>query len=169
MTWDEQSRAARKVLNMVHELHLRGYQLLRIAPGMAPSGMHWRCSVTPAANTLRNHGARLLDFNRLTAHYSSAHERRYFGWEGVSHVTPSKLADRFLKELPEIAAAGHGRDWIYVGWYVEMLGVTYPDSFPIAYWEGPINEPYLRTIGRRDGVRVPMPPPGLAEAQEEAR
>jgi hypothetical protein len=40
----------RKALLMVGELHVRGYQRLRIAPGMSASGCYWRCSVTPAAH-----------------------------------------------------------------------------------------------------------------------
>jgi hypothetical protein len=36
-------RRALRVLRMVHELHKRGRQRLRIVPTMAPSGLHWRC------------------------------------------------------------------------------------------------------------------------------
>jgi hypothetical protein len=34
---------------MVGELHLHGYQRLRILLYMAPSGTSWRCSIGPAA------------------------------------------------------------------------------------------------------------------------
>jgi hypothetical protein len=34
------------VVEMVHELHKAGYQLLRISPGLSPSGIHWRCPIT---------------------------------------------------------------------------------------------------------------------------
>src|SRR5438445_11614927 len=39
--------ACRLLLLMVAELHRRGYQQLRIAPYMSPSGMHWRCRFVP--------------------------------------------------------------------------------------------------------------------------
>jgi len=60
-------RAYRKVLRMVTELHVRGYQRLRIAPGMAPSGCSWRCSITPATNISSRHGARILSWDTLTS------------------------------------------------------------------------------------------------------
>ena len=41
-------RIHRKVLRMVSELHLRGYQRLRIAPGMSPSG--WNLNILETSN-----------------------------------------------------------------------------------------------------------------------
>jgi len=58
----------RNVLRLVTELHVRGYQRVRIAPGMAPSGVHWRCAITPSANISRQHGARLIAWDTLTVH-----------------------------------------------------------------------------------------------------
>lgn len=156
-------RVCRKVLRMVHELHLRGYQLVRIAPGLNPSGTSWRCSVAPAANVLVSHGARLKDFERAAVHYSAADERHYFGWRDASHVTPSGLADRFEERFPDLVQAGRGRDWVYVGWYVEMLGLTYPDALPIAYSDYYAADGFLPTVGPGRCPRIPMPPPGLAE------
>lgn len=71
----------RKVLLMVSELHVRGYQLLRIAPGMAPTGLHWRCTITPASNILISNGALMKQWKEdLCAAYSSGQDRNYFGW-----------------------------------------------------------------------------------------
>jgi hypothetical protein len=47
---------------MVSELHILGYQRLRIAPWVSPDGEHWRCSVTPITNISQKHGARLVDW-----------------------------------------------------------------------------------------------------------
>ena len=49
---------ARRVLRLVRDLHEQGYQLLRISPGMAPSGCYWRCAVTPKSNILKRPPAR---------------------------------------------------------------------------------------------------------------
>ena len=63
-------RRSQRVLLMVHELHKLSYQRLRIAPGMSPSGMHWRCSVTHVGNIKRTHGAMMCDFDDA-AHYAT--------------------------------------------------------------------------------------------------
>src|SRR6188508_645112 len=62
---DESSEAIdlatyRKVLLVVYVLHQRGFQRLRICPGMSASGMHWRCSITPVTNVEKENGARLI-------------------------------------------------------------------------------------------------------------
>src|SRR5437016_1566977 len=118
-------RIYRKVLAMVTELHVRGYQRLRIAPGMSASGCSWRCSITPATNISNRHGARMLSWDTLAAHYSSSQEREYFEWKDAAHASPSRLARIFIERFPEIAEAGRGSDWIYAGWYLEMLNLTY--------------------------------------------
>jgi hypothetical protein len=161
---DPQVRRARRVLLMVHELHKRGYQRLRIIPGMSPSGIHWRCTITTRANVLRTHGAAALHFDRDTAHYTSGQENRYFGWKDAISDTARQLADKFLERFPGIVAASHGRDWEYAGWYVEMLGLAERGAFPIAYddWH---EEPDPRWLPTTAGIRsgLPMPPGGDAE------
>lgn len=72
-------RRALRILRLVHELHKQGYQLLRIVPGMSPSGCYWRCAITPRSNVLRSHGAMLSDNERLVAHYTSGQDNEYFG------------------------------------------------------------------------------------------
>jgi hypothetical protein len=159
-SYSELIRAGRKVLRMVGELHLRGYQRLRISPGVSSSGSYWRCSVTPASNVSPDNGALMVEWRECDAHYSSADGRRYFGWTDMAHATASELADRFLQEFPAIARAGHGRDWLYAGWYVEMLHITYPDVLPEAYADYVDSTLRIPCGGQRKGVFVPAPPPG---------
>lgn len=83
-------RVYRKVLRMVAELHVRGFQRLRIAPGMSASGCYWRCSVTPVTNISIWHGARLVSYDTLAAHYSTGSEREYFGWKDAGHPGSEK-------------------------------------------------------------------------------
>lgn len=154
----------RKVLRLVQELHVLGYQRLRIAPGMSASGMDWRCAITDRANTLRVHGARMRDWD-LCAHYTTGQKRKYFGWTDVAHARPIELAQRFLERYPEIAESGRGEDWQYAGWYLWMMHLTYPRAFPYAYADWPIPTHQIPTSGDRD-VFVPLPPPGEAEEIE---
>lgn len=148
----------RKVLLMVGELHIRGYQRLRIAPGLAASGCYWRCAITPVTNISSRHGA-LMVSNEPAAHYSSGQERDYFGWKGAAQFTASHLAVHFIERFPDIVAAGRGSDWLYAGWYQEMLGLTYPDAFPIAYADWDLATDCLETTGGRANIRIPLPPP----------
>lgn len=161
-------RVYRKVLLMVGELHARGYQRLRIAPGMAPSGFYWRCSITPVTNISSIHGALIAfksDHDQLIARYSSADEGRYFGWKYVSRSKPSKLADLFIGHFPNIVEAGLGPDWEYAGWYQWMLHLTAPDAFPVAYADYDLPEDYLTTEGGHNDIKIPLPPAGLAHEE----
>jgi hypothetical protein len=150
----------RKVLLMVSEFHVRGFQRLRIAPGESPSGCSWRCAITPVTNISSSHGARLVDWDHLPAHCGSGELDAYFGWSHCRHLAPSRLAERFRTSFPDIVEAGRGRDWMYVGWYQEMLNLTYPDVLPVAYSDGDDREDCLITAGCRRGVTVPLPPVG---------
>lgn len=160
---DNPRQPCRNVLRMVQELHLRGYQRLRIAPGMSASGFHWRCAVTPAANTQAANAALLREYE-FAAHYTSGMERKYFDWPDAEHASPSRLAELFLERFPKIASAGKGSDWAYAGWYIEMLQLTYPDSFPIAYADYDLPASHLTCVGTQCPP-VPLPP-AYSDAQQ---
>lgn len=109
---------------MVHELHKAGYQHVRISPGLAPSGCHWRCNITPAAN-IASDGFTIIDFDTdggLVAAYSSSQEDAYFGWSDAAGMSARGMALRFLHSFPKIAKAGAGRDFPYAGWLTDVLG-----------------------------------------------
>lgn len=166
-------RAARKVLRMVAELHLRGYQRLRISTCLSGSNSHWRCAVTPAHNISPLNGALMLEWREKDAYYTSAYEREFFGWDDVAHATPSRFADVFVDRLPDLVREGLGSDWLYAGWYVEMLHRTYPDLVPVAYYaDGHLEpEPHglwvpIECIGEREGIKIPPPPPGFGLLHE---
>lgn len=166
---DETHRRCLRMLRMVHELHKRGHQRIRICPGVAPRGADWRCTVTHAGNILKSHGGVALDIHSDTIHYGAVQDAEYFGWRDARSDTVVKLADRFLERCPEIARVGLGRDWPYVGWYVEMLGLAERGAFPIAYHPsyGPIDTGWLPTTVLEPWARLPMPPGGEAESRGE--
>lgn len=140
----------RKVLDLVAHLHARGYQRIRIEPGMSPSGAHWRCCIVAVGMPRDYHAC-----------YSSASGDRYFGWEDGGGLDPAQLADRFIARFPAIAAAGRGADAAYVQWYADMLRLTRADAFPIAFADYPLPEGRLTTVGARC-VDLPLPPPPKA-------
>lgn len=147
----------RKILEMVRELHLRGFEFLRAAPGMSNSGMHWRCPITPVSNVWPNHGARIVNWDDQVARFTSADEDRPYGWSDVTDYTLPQLADKFIESFPAIAAAGVGRDPAYVEWYREMLEATAPETFPIAYADWDLPKDHLETFGPKK-LKLPMPP-----------
>ena len=147
---------------MVGELHKRGYQRLRIEPGMSASGVYWRCAVTPRSNVLRAHGARVARPGELMAKYSSAMGNESFGCKDAPHASARQLATLFVERLSAIAEAGSGQDWEYADWYVQMLGLAEIGHFPISYADWPVAT--LATIPV-DGVTgtpavLPIPPGG---------
>ena len=161
---DPAIRRAQRILMMVHELHKIGYQRIRIAPSMAPSGMFWRCSITHIGNILSTHGARPLHCGSESADYTSGQENAYFDWNDARHDTARQLAAKFLERFPEIAKKGHGLDWTYAGWYVQMLGLAEQGVLPVAYGDW-YTEPDPRWLPTTDGFEsgLPMPPVGEAE------
>ena len=157
-------RRCRKLLRAVGELHVRGFQRVRIVPSLYNLGT-WRCSILPACHISKEHGARWARDvpDDAIARYSSASGSTFWGWQDVSHAHPSELADVILERFPRIAQLGYGQDWAYAGWYLHMLDVTYPDALPISWNDQTDDGDYryvLKTIGR--DVTIPLPPPGHA-------
>lgn len=120
---DDTARHATRVLAMVHELHKAGYQRIRVLPYLAPSGMYWRCEITPSDN-VADDGYSFIDPNgeRDIARYSSSEGANYFQWPNAATLSARSLAARFLEAFPVIAARGQGRDWLYAGWLTDVLG-----------------------------------------------
>lgn len=86
--------------------------------------------ITPSSNILVEHGAEIANHAGPIALYTTGMEKRYFDWSDTAGKTASQLADMFIERFPEIARAGRGRDWMYAGWFAEMLHLTYPDHVP---------------------------------------
>jgi hypothetical protein len=125
-------RPCYKLLRAVSDLHIRGYQRLRIMPYVGGPGA-WRCVIAPALWFSCDHGARVsegADYEAC-ATYTSASGREYWGWRDSNHCTPAKLAEVFLEKFPGLAEMGYGQDWLYGGWFQHMLHQIYPDSLPV--------------------------------------
>lgn len=135
---------ALRLLQMVHEFHKAGFQLLRISPGMAPSGIHWRCGIYAAAkNSPKN--AKIEEIAR----YSSASGRRYFDWDDAGEDAPVQLAEKFAARFPSIVERSFGADWRYAGWFVEMLGFAERGAFPIFFADYPLDPNVVAELGHR--------------------
>ena len=139
-----------------------GYEQARIAPGVAPSGLFWRLSVTAASNTEPENGALMRDWDR-GANYSSGAGAECFGWIDASDDSPAELAEKFVERFPEIAKEAKGRDPEYVRWYRQMLVATEPDGLMYAYADWPWREDRLELFYGSSREVIPLPPPFNAE------
>lgn len=110
--------APRRLMELVAVLHARGYEGLRLAPTLAPSGCHWRAAMFAA----RRPGL------RTRSRSSGAGWRLLFDWADAGGMTLDELADRFVREFPEIAEAARHSDTAYATWYAEMLALTAPNG-----------------------------------------
>jgi hypothetical protein len=145
------------LLQAVADLHLRGFQRLRIMPYMGGVGA-WRCVLAPASKMSVRDGAWLdsLDDEFTLPRYSGAEEFTYWEWHAKESTPPARLARVFLDTFPDIAEQAFGPDWLYAGWFLHALKLTYPDALPVADGEGGA----LGMYGRED--LVPPPPRGYA-------
>lgn len=140
---DALARRTGRVIAMVHELHKAGYQLLRISPGLSPSGAHWRCPITFADN-IEPDGWTIKRFEAdagMVAAYSSA-DPGYFGWDDAVGLSARGLAEMFLGRFAAICSLSRGRDWQYAGWMTEVLGVVEQGNisdYPVFYADYPLD------------------------------
>ncbi|SFR96133.1 hypothetical protein [Sphingomonas jatrophae] len=135
-------RSSTRLLAMVHELHKAGYQRLRVSPGLAPSGMYWRCSITHAGNIAENGWSlRTPGLEGEVASYSSGAGDRYFGWDDAPGRSARELAVRFIQRFPALVEKGDGCDWAYAGWLTDVLGraeLGGADALPVFYADYPL-------------------------------
>lgn len=126
----------RRILHMVRELHLMGYQRLR-AFFHCPSNA-WELAIVPKHWILHDNGGMVSDavfdfpLRNVLEGYSSETHQKPFGWEDAAFYTPHELATRYLHSFPDIRAAGWGKDQEYVDWFERMLLVLEPFGLPYA-------------------------------------
>ena len=103
-----------------------GYERLRLAPGMAPSGMYWRYAIVPVSKMSRGHGARVgKSYHHGEYPFGSLFEgQETVGWGDHRLTTPRELAIIFLEKFSSVAESGRGSDAEYVRWYRDMLKRT---------------------------------------------
>lgn len=165
-------RRSQRVIRMMSELHRMGFQRLRLMPYEYP--IAYRIQIGPVSCFSVVNGCHAKSEVRSVT-YSSASGNEYFGWTDAKSDDARDLAVKFVDRFPEIAGSGSGRDWIYAGWLLELLGALekYPDRLPALFWECSEVSPEdmrslpLKFYGEGDGsdsadrrVAVPLPPPG---------
>lgn len=122
-------RNRQKLLFMVNELHIRGFENLRIVPSLSPSGLSWRCE--------------FINANR-EIFYASNWICKFEEDRSEFQFTPQELADIFLRENLDFLNKCKGENKEYAEWYKTMiqslkdgeLPYAFSDYFsPSDYWE----------------------------------
>lgn len=145
-------KRATRLLSMVHELHKVGYQRLRICAGRSVTGEEWRLHIVPASETTAD--GWMANGIGTWPSYTSADGKQFFGWTDADGDDARGLAHKFIARFPDVAAAGLGQDWLYAGWFTEVLGRAEHEQLP-AFYGGFDFSP-------ADGENLPPPAVGYA-------
>lgn len=158
MKADERTLAAQEVglliLDAVVLLHARGYERVRVHPGVSPSGMHWRISVKIARSTMGSDQPRPMKTSG-PFFYSTGSGDDVAGLRVSSTTSVNQMANWILDVLGNPSTE---TDPGYVRWFAELVALSHASgALPIAYadyfdpkdgWE----------IGWGSGLRIPHPP-----------
>jgi O-acetyl-ADP-ribose deacetylase len=166
---------ALRLLQGLRHLFRLGYHQFRFLPGMSPSGMHWRISITTGDN-LRSGDLdsvftphdeeRVLHYSTaggsdVGGHYSAARDTMIGAHEVTASTTPAEAAAIILDHVG--TPAPEPEDSTYVRWVGSLLAeverATYEDGqgLPVAYSDG-IDEQKGWELGWGSGRRHPAPP-----------
>jgi hypothetical protein len=162
----EDQKPTLRVFLMLEELHRRGYEQLRLVPGMSSSGLAYRSSISPAVNVSVTNGALAVDHELVAAH-TSANGDALFQWADAAESSIAELARMFIRRYPKLAKLGRAPDPSYVSWFKTAAEFARRGDFPIAYDSESLgriirleNRCYLPTLGNSI-EHLPMPPSGL--------
>jgi len=137
--------SAYEIIMIVHELHQRGYEQLRLLPGMSPNGCAWRWMIYPKALMMEDNrfekGGDCTPFDCLRGSTGEAYpERRR------ELVT----ADQFIEGHEEFIRMAMGRDADYVEWFSHIVEHAKNKDFPIGFADGSIGRKWLFTSSHEE-------------------
>jgi hypothetical protein len=122
--------SAYEIVMIVHELHQRGYEQLRLFPGMSPNGCSWRWAVYPKVL--------MKDNNLFERHSDCMPFDCPYGSTGVALPEEGevmKTANDFMREYESYVNLAKGNDKEYVEWYKAIVEHAKNEDFPIAFEE----------------------------------
>lgn len=142
-------RRATRLLVMISELHKRGFQGLRIVPGMNEDPFFWSCHIVLGVDMDSRHGSYTQVVMGGSIPYDSGVGR--FVWSD-RRSTARELADEFERaSFSDWLEAARIDDFAYAGWFLKMLGLAERGYFPAA-------SPNDEIVSARD--QVPLLPSG---------
>lgn len=136
--------SAYEVVMLVHELHKRGYEQLRLFAGMSPSGMSWRWHLYPKAlmgdDNRFEHRKDTIPFECLR---SSTGESRPEGRDLID-------VEQVLREHAAFFEKAKGEDKAYVEWFQQIVDHAKNNEFPIAYCDYYSHDEWVFLLSNED-------------------
>lgn len=121
--------SAYEIVMIVHELHQRGYEQLRLFSGMSPNGFSWRWAIYPKVLMKDSNMCERNDCLPFSCPYGSTGSA--FPKEGQE----VKTANDFIREFGSYVNLAEGEDKEYVEWFKQIVEHAKNNDFPIAYQE----------------------------------
>lgn len=141
---------AYELMQILHELHMLGYQKLRWMSYMAPTGMSLRCHITTQDHIIVNQEI-IFDDNQEEVWFTS-----------VGAMTTGEdinpLVKTFMEENPKLLEIGKGEDPEYVEWFSKLLSLAENGHTPVfygEYWSLPMGRIKVGT------TTMPTPPTSM--------
>lgn len=133
-----------RILQGARELHRQGFHGLRVLPGVAPSGMHWRVTLWDPAEP------------ETLLRYSSGAETSFAGGLVDAMTPPAAVAELILASLPSLRPTGGTSG--YAEWFEGLLAQVEPEhALPVGYADY-FDESAGWELSWGSGIRYPAPP-----------
>lgn len=145
-----------RMMEMTHELHILGYQRIRVFPYFSPSGCYWRLEWAPVGQFTHPLRPPRDNNDLLIARYTSGDGWNPFEWEDVEPLSPLEMAHLFIRQFPELVRAGEGDDWSYAGWLTALLGRVRQGHLPYFLADWSFDSQYGVPMSKGDFF--PLPP-----------
>ena len=146
---------ARRMLEMVGELHRRGFESLFLVPGMSASGGYWRYRIGVMRDGRWSNEPEYFgeDYEIVSGSLGDACE---IPWEQEG-MTLSELTENFIATYADKLEKARVPNPAYVDWFREMLEKTAPDGHFLLYDEMEYYEQAFSWQIPRN-FKMPMPP-----------
>lgn len=150
------------VVLILHELHQRGYQQLRLFCGWAPSGLYWRWNIYPKCLMLKD------------ANWEKHDDCPPFDCPHCSAIRPQgkwnykEAADELMRNASELLELGKLPDEEYVRWYAQLVEHAKRGEFPVAFGEYfPSSDSWLFEPSQENLLYPPFTPTNIDAASDE--
>ena len=125
--WPTHDYGAYEIIMMLHELHNRGYEQLRLLPGLSPSGCAWRWFIYP--KVLMGNSSSFEQYGDCTP-FKSIRGSTCSKKVGCNIIT---IANTFEYQHSDIISLSKCQDSSYVEWFDTIIQHADHDIFPIAF------------------------------------
>jgi hypothetical protein len=161
----EPFRTSLRVLRMVAELHLRGFQGIRVLSYLSPVSS-LRIELFPRSRMARTgHGFDVASalgerIDHLHPTHSSVSQDRPFGWADATDADPVELATLFPARFPELCREARHLDFAYAGWFATVVRHAAFGYLPIFFseYEHRPDGIMMRPLNGGDHHVFPYPP-----------